>query len=133
MYDSPAASAAASPPLDPPGVRSRFQGLRDTPKISLKLCQSAAMGGTLVLPRITAPDSRSRPTTVALRAGTWLTRVVDPAVVLTPSVSKVSLMVAGTPWNGPHHSPLARPSSAARARARAWSAVSVTMALTFGL
>jgi hypothetical protein len=29
---TPPAIAAAEPPLDPPGVRSRFQGLRVTPK-----------------------------------------------------------------------------------------------------
>ena len=28
---SPAATAAAEPPLEPPGVRSRFHGLRVTP------------------------------------------------------------------------------------------------------
>jgi hypothetical protein len=33
----PAASAAAAPPLDPPGVRPRFHGLLVRPKIGLLL------------------------------------------------------------------------------------------------
>ena len=33
----PEASAAAAPPLEPPGVRSRFQGLLVRPKIGLSV------------------------------------------------------------------------------------------------
>ena len=33
----PEARAAEEPPLEPPGVRSRFQGLRVTPKTSLSV------------------------------------------------------------------------------------------------
>ena len=57
---SPAASAAALPPLLPPGVRPRSQGLLVRPKIGLADCQSASMGGTLVLPSSTAPAARVR-------------------------------------------------------------------------
>ena len=33
----PAATAAAAPPLDPPAVRSRFQGFEVRPKMALAL------------------------------------------------------------------------------------------------
>ncbi len=57
---SPAAMAAALPPLLPPGVRARSHGLLVRPKIGLADCQSASIGGTLVLPSSTAPASRVR-------------------------------------------------------------------------
>ena len=56
----PAAIAAALPPLDPPGVRPRSHGLLARPWIGLADCQSASMGGTLVLPSRTAPAARVR-------------------------------------------------------------------------
>ena len=37
MGASPAATAAAEPPLEPPGVNSRFQGLRVVPKTRLSV------------------------------------------------------------------------------------------------
>src|SRR5712691_5898338 len=57
---SPAASAAALPPLLPPGVRPRSHGLFARPYTGLADCQSASIGGTLVLPRSTAPAARRR-------------------------------------------------------------------------
>jgi hypothetical protein len=71
------------------------------------------MKGTFVFPRITAPAARSRETTAASVFGTWLAKGGVPAVVLTPAISNVSLIVLGTPWKGPHHSPRASASSAA--------------------
>ena len=47
---SPAASAAAPPPVEPPGVRARSHGLFVRPKTGLLDCQSASIGGTFVLP-----------------------------------------------------------------------------------
>jgi hypothetical protein len=57
----------------------------------------------------------------------------EPAVVVTPATSNVSLIVIGTPWNGPHDSRRALASSAARARASAASAASITIAFSGGL
>ncbi len=74
------------------------------------------MRGTFVFPRITTPAARSRETTAASALGTWLANDGAPAVVLSPAVSNVSLIVQGTPWKGPHQSPRARASSAALAR-----------------
>src|SRR5215470_17053894 len=62
---NPAASAAAEPPDDPPGVRDRSQGLLVVPYTSLKLCQSDKFSGTLVLPSMIAPAALSRCTTRA--------------------------------------------------------------------
>src|SRR4030095_6913827 len=62
---------------------------------------------------MTMPAARSRAATAASRVGTWLRSEGDPAVVVTPATSKQSLMVHGTPWNGPRHSRRAAASSAA--------------------
>ena len=66
----PAATAAAEPPLDPPGVRLRSHGLRVAPKVGVSVNGTISSSGTLVLPMITAPAERRRRTTSASsRAG----------------------------------------------------------------
>ncbi len=59
----PAATAAPEPPEEPPGVCSRFQGLRVMPNVGVSVNGHSVSSGTLVLPRITAPASRRRRTT----------------------------------------------------------------------
>src|SRR4029077_8401238 len=66
---SPAATAAAAPPDDPPVVRPGSQGLLLVPKIGLDVAQSPASVGVFVLPKITAPASRSRRTEAASSSG----------------------------------------------------------------
>src|SRR5215216_539961 len=67
---SPAATAAAEPPLEPPGVRCRSHGLRVMPNVGDSVNGTIIISGTLVLPRITAPALRSRRTTSeSARAG----------------------------------------------------------------
>ena len=61
----PAATAAAAPPEEPPGVRPRSQGLRAGPKRSGSVTPLAPNSGVLVLPKITRPASSQRCTTVA--------------------------------------------------------------------
>src|SRR6185295_7207803 len=95
----PAASAAADPPDDPPVLRVVSHGLLVVPKIGLNVCQSPASFGVLVLPKITAPASRSRRTASASRSGTW-SQASRPQVVRMPAVSYVSLIVIGTPCSG---------------------------------
>ncbi len=56
----PLATAAALPPLDPPGVRPVFQGFRVTPKAGPSVVPMIASSGVLVLPTTTAPAPRSR-------------------------------------------------------------------------
>ena len=60
-----AATAAAEPPLDPPGVRSAAHGLRVGPKAEFSVDEPIANSSQLVLPSTTAPAARSRATAVA--------------------------------------------------------------------
>ena len=60
-----AATAAADPPEEPPGMACGSQGLRTAPKCEFSLDEPMANSSQLVLPRQTAPASRSRATTVA--------------------------------------------------------------------
>src|SRR5437879_9107796 len=66
----PAAAAAEAPPLEPPGVRSRFHGLRVTPKRRLWVAPIQPMVGVLVLPSMTPPAALSRATIGASSVGT---------------------------------------------------------------
>ena len=59
----PAATAAAAPPEDPPGVRSRSHGLRTGPKRRGSDTGRMPNSGMFVLPTITKPASRRRRTT----------------------------------------------------------------------
>ena len=56
---SPAATAAALPPLEPPALRSVFQGLRVMPKAGPSVSPMMAPSGRLVLPITTAPGGRA--------------------------------------------------------------------------
>ena len=60
---SPAATAAAEPPDEPPGVRWRSHGLRVTPLASVAVQGKIISSGTLVIPIGIAPAARSRRTT----------------------------------------------------------------------
>src|ERR1700723_485836 len=51
----PAATAAAEPPLDPPGTRSKATGFRTGPYAEFSLELPMANSSQFVLPRITAP------------------------------------------------------------------------------
>src|ERR1051325_8723648 len=51
----PAASAAAAPPLDPPGVIALFQGFSVAPCRSLSVNQRHEKAGVLVRPMMIAP------------------------------------------------------------------------------
>jgi hypothetical protein len=66
----PAASAADEPPLDPPGVRSGFHGLREGPKIGLSVKAVCPKDGRLVLPTTMAPAARRRATMVSSASST---------------------------------------------------------------
>ena len=51
----PAATAAPLPPEEPPGVRSRFHGLRVGPQSGLSVMSVCANSGVVVLPTTMAP------------------------------------------------------------------------------
>ena len=58
----PEATAAADPPLDPPGVRSGFHGFRVTPRAGDAVKETAPNSGAAVLPSGMPPAARSRAT-----------------------------------------------------------------------
>ena len=62
---SRAATAAAEPPLDPPGTHAGFQGLRLGPRTECSVVDPMANSSQFVLPMTTAPAAVSRSMTVA--------------------------------------------------------------------
>ena len=127
---SPAATAAALPPLEPPAVRSVFQGLRVRPNAGPSVSPMMASSGVLVLPITTAPAARSRFTSsLSLRAGSRYAAVPQP--VTSPVTSSTSFTAIGTPRSG-RSSPAARRASACPASARARSAITTLKALSSG-
>jgi hypothetical protein len=87
----PDATAAAEPLLDPPGVRSRSQGLR-VPRGWV-----AANSVVTVLPIITAPAARSAATAAASRPPRQPMNSGEPCSVTMSAVSMMSLMPTGMP------------------------------------
>ena len=67
---SPAATAAAEPPDEPPVMWSTFQGLLLPPKMSLNVSMSPDQRGAFVLPKTIAPASLRRATAGASCVGT---------------------------------------------------------------
>src|SRR5437899_9395412 len=98
---NPAATAAAPPPVDPPGVRVRSQGLRDSPNNGLSVEPRQANSGRLVRPTKIAPAARRPATLGASSVGTNSASRREPDVVRSPAVHRVSLIETGTPWSGP--------------------------------
>src|SRR5207244_11720696 len=65
----PAATAAADPPDEPPGTRSRSHGLRTGPNPEFSFDEPIANSSMLVLPSTGAPALTSRSTDVAVYGG----------------------------------------------------------------
>src|SRR5207302_8993728 len=120
---NPAATAAALPPLDPPGTRLGSCGLHVGPNAEFSVDEPMANSSRLVLPTTTAPAARSRSTTVASYGGHQPSRMRDEHVVGIPRVAKLSLRATGTPASGPGSSPAATRSSMPAAAARASSSI----------
>src|SRR6266566_4575410 len=95
-----AATAAADPPLDPPGVRSLAHGLIVGPNAEFSVDEPIANSSQFVFPTTIAPACSSFATTVASYGGTYVSRMSDPAVVVTPRVRRLSLSATGTPASG---------------------------------
>ena len=81
----PEATAAAAPPLDPPGVRPASHGLRVRPCRSLSVKYRVEKPGTLVRPRITAPALRRLATEMLSSSAAMLAKAVTPLVVARPA------------------------------------------------
>src|SRR5262245_17329002 len=67
---SPAATAAAEPPPEPPGTRLRSQGLRVGPYAEFSVEEPIANSSVFVLPSSCRPCALHRAATVASKTGT---------------------------------------------------------------
>src|SRR5579863_3991094 len=132
-----AAAAAPDPELEPHGLRSSAYGLRVSPPRPLQPLvewpdRKFAHSLRLVLPRSTAPASRSRLTMKASRGAIDPARASDPAVVIIRSaVSMLSLIRTGMPCMAPRMPFSLRSLSSASAIERASGLISI-MVLTDG-
>lgn len=130
---APSATAAAAPPLEPPEVRVRSCGLRVRPDCGESVTPFQPNSGVVVLPRNTAPCSRSRATEGASSSQRPFSGIVlEPLSVGAPRSSRMSLTVVGTPSTSPFGSPRRQRSVDSRACARASSAGRRTNAFTSG-
>src|SRR3954453_2778451 len=98
---SPAATAAALPPDEPPGTRLRSHGFRTGPKPEFSFDEPIANSSMLVLPSTAAPAARRFATAVQVYGGRYPSRIRDAAMLGTPSTQKRSLTASGTPASGP--------------------------------
>ena len=106
----PAATAAADPLEEPPGVCPGLCGFRVLPAVRV------ANSVVTVLPMITAPAARSRSTTAASREGVRPACSTDPFSVGISAVSMMSFNPTGTPCNPP----MGRPDNLHSSEALAW-------------
>ena len=116
----PDATAAAAPPLEPPGVRFVSQGLRTGPKRRDSDTGRIPNSGMLVLPTITKPASRSRRTRKASWPGTKSPNTSEPIVYGIPATGAVSFTAIGTPANGRGSSALISSAAAMAPSASMW-------------
>src|SRR5690606_36665504 len=80
----PAATAAADPPLDPPGVRSRSHGFFVTASAEFSVDDPIPNSSRLVLPIRIAPAFSNLSTAVAVYVGTNPRRIREDAVAGRP-------------------------------------------------
>ncbi|QBZ66036.1 hypothetical protein PoMZ_13004 [Pyricularia oryzae] len=97
---NPAATAAPDPPELPPGVRRRSYGLRTWPASEDADIPSSASSCILALPRTTAPALRRAATVGESTRGRLRARARQPAAVLMPAASKLSLSRTGMQNSG---------------------------------
>src|SRR5947209_19272655 len=98
---TPAATAAADPPLEPPGVRVGSQGLRVVPHALVWVKAVTPNSGAAVLPMGTPPAARRRLTcTESLATGGRPWYRSEPWEVGMPAQSSRSLTPNGTPARG---------------------------------
>src|SRR5207248_7342948 len=89
----PAATAAAAPPDEPPGVFFGFHGLRVMPVSGLSVTPFQPNSGVVVFPSSSAPCSRNRAVTGASSFhGPCGSTVFEPRSVGQPFVSRMSLI-----------------------------------------
>ncbi len=125
-----AATAAAEPPPEPPGMRPVSHGFRVAPNAEYSVEEPMANSSMFVLPRIGIFAALMRSTMVASYGGIQPSRILEAAVVGMPLVTTTSLMAIGTPASGPSFSPRAIAASTSAAVARAPSRSTWRKALT---
>src|SRR5690625_4723402 len=111
---SEAATAAAEPPLEPPGTRPRSHGLRVVLRAEYSVEDPRANSSIFVLPKIGIPAAFKCVTTVASYGGTKSASIFEADVVRTPSVHRLSLSAIGTPSSAGVSPPFLRRLSASR-------------------
>jgi hypothetical protein len=94
---NPADTAAAEPPPEPPGTRSRSHGFRVGPKAEFSVDEPIANSSVFVFPSSCRPAALQRSATVESKTGTYSSRIFEPAVVRTPFVEITSFKAIGTP------------------------------------
>ena len=104
----PAATAAAEPPLLPPGMQLKSHGLR-VGGVTVPKPNSCVF----VLPKSTVPAAARARTTGASALGTQSDRIGEPAVVGMSLVATRSLTATGTPSSIRSSPPCRRASDAA--------------------
>ena len=129
---TPAATLAAAPALEPPGVFDRSQGLRVMPVSGLSPTALQPNSLVVVFPTMTPPSVRTRSTDGASTAAVFSAASLEPNVHRTPSIAIRSLTEIGSPCSRPGGSLSRIAFSAFRAAARATSSVTVTKAFSFG-
>src|SRR5512138_2234856 len=87
-----AATAAAEPPLLPPGTREGSQGLTVRLRPEFSVLEPIANSSRLVLPRITASAAASRSMTWASYGLLKFTRIFEAQVVGAPCRQMLSLI-----------------------------------------
>src|SRR4029077_4926134 len=117
----PAATAAAEPPLEPPGTRDVSRGLRTGPYAEFSFDEPMANSSQFILPSTIAPAASSLATAVQSYGGIKFSRIFDPAVGGPPLVTITSLMPMGTPASGGRGAPWLTKLSIRLARAKARS------------
>ena len=125
----PEATAAADPPLEPPGTRPVFHGLRGLGRVACCEVIPQPNSWERVTPTITAPAARSRRTSSASTSDTRPARTSEPWSPVAPATSNSSLTPTGTPCSGPRETPRRNSVVRARASATAWVAVTQAKAL----
>ena len=95
----PAATLAALPPDEPPGVRARSHGLWVTPNTE-SVAPKTHSSGTRVSPTTTAPAARSRRTTSWSDVCGVGSVAAEPMRIGSPATGTLSLTAMGTPASG---------------------------------
>ena len=93
----PAASDAAEPPDEPPGVYSRFHGLRVTPQSREWVTAAQENSGAVVRACTMAPARISRSIVNEVTVSTLSLWIREPDVVRSPLIAASSLTASGTP------------------------------------